>query len=86
MRVVCLSDQGRPEDIPISYWIKKGAEYTVISAYNDMNGILLFELLEIDLKPLGTLYRGFAASRFRPIDSFIDEFENELVKDLELVL
>lgn len=83
MRVICLSDSGRPEDIPLSYWIKKGAEYTVVAAYKDMNNVPMVEIAEIDLKSLGTLYKGFAASRFRPVDGFIDDLLEEIEEEIE---
>lgn len=83
MIVICLDDSGRPEDIPTSLWVKRGSEYTVISSYKDMNGIPLFELLEIDLASLGTLYKGFAANRFKPLDSFLDDLVEEINLKLE---
>lgn len=86
MRVICIDDTFKPADIPNSYWIKKNNEYTVINAYNDINGILLFELLEINLKELGGLYKGFAANRFKEIDTFNDEFKEQLVEDIYLTL
>jgi hypothetical protein len=85
MIVECINDSGRPADIPLSKWVKRGNAYTVIAAYNDMNGVLLFVLEEIDLTDLNTVYKGFAAYRFRPIeglDELINELELELTENL----
>jgi len=80
--VICIDDSFRPNDIPLSYWVKKNSKYTIIDSYKDMNGIELVELLEIDLRELGTIYKGFASSRFKPIDDLVEE----LVEVDELVL
>lgn len=78
MIVKCIDDSYRPNDIPLSYWIKKESIYTVINSYKDMNGTLLFELEEIDLKPLGLLYKGFSANRFKPLDPIEINIEEEV--------
>jgi hypothetical protein len=80
MEVLCVNDGGRPGDIPISKWIKKGRTYTVINSYKDMNSMLLYELEEIDLKSLGTIYKGFAAYRFAPLGD-LDELVEMLTKE-----
>lgn len=64
MRVKAVDDTFRPEEIPLSYWIKKGSYYTVVNSFNDMNGVLLYELAEINLRELRCRYKGFQASRF----------------------
>jgi len=79
--VECINDSNRPADIPLSKWVKKGNAYTVITAYNDMNGVLLFVLEEIDLTDLNIPYKGFAAYRFAPIEGL-----EELIEGLELEL
>jgi len=81
MLVECVNDNARPNEIPTTHWVKKGNAYTVISVLNDMNGVPLFVLEEINLTELGTPYKGFAAYRFRPID---ESPFNELIKELEL--
>lgn len=83
MLVECVNSNGRPADIPESFWVKKGNAYTVIGSFNDMNGVPLYVLEEIDLTKLGTPYKGFGAYRFRPLDQ--GPF-NELINELELEL
>jgi len=80
VRVLCVNDSGRPEDIPVSKWLKKGSKYNVIDSFKDMNGMLLFVLEEIDIASLGTLYKGFAAYRFAPLDD-LDELIEMLTKE-----
>lgn len=86
MKVICVDNSFKPADIPNSYWIKKNNEYTVIASYNDMNGVPLYELQEIDLRELGGMYKGFAASRFKEVDNLIDELVEELNLQLEEVI
>lgn len=84
MEVICIDDTHRPEDIPLSYWVKRDNKYTVSAVYKDMNGVMMFEIDEIDLKSLGLLYKGFAASRFREpnsLDEMIEELNSELKKE-----
>lgn len=68
-RVICIDDSAKPAEIPNSYWIKKDSIYTVINAFKDMHGVLLFQLEEIPLENAGTLYKGYAASRFKPLET-----------------
>lgn len=77
MRVQCIDDSARPESIPLSYWIVKDNIYTVINAFHDMHGVLLFQLKEIRLEDAGTLYKGFAASRFTPLETKKDEVKQQ---------
>ena len=81
MIVECIDDTARPTEIPISKWVKKGLHYEVVHIYDDMHGIELYELEEVDLRSLGTSYKGFAATRFRFID---DGGLVELYKELNL--
>lgn len=85
MKVLCVNDSGRPEDIPLSMWVKKGNAYNVTNAYRDMYGVLLFVLDEIDLAQLGTLYKGFAAYRFAPLDDINELIENLVEEKIEYV-
>lgn len=65
--VVCVDDANRPNDIPLSKWIKAKEVYTVRRLLN--NRIVsgqMYELEEIDLTGCGN-YGGFAVSRFLPL-------------------
>ena len=77
-RVRCIDDSARPESIPLSYWIKKDNYYNIINSFRDMNGVELVQLLEIDLTKLGTSYKGFASSRFAPIETKKDEVKQQI--------
>jgi hypothetical protein len=86
MQVEAIDISSRPSDIPLSKWLKLKVPYTVINSFKDMNGVLLFQLEEIDLVSLGTSYKGFASSRFRVLeDSGMDELVEELINELEMV-
>lgn len=77
MKVMCIDDSARPESIPLSYWIVKDNIYTVINAFKDMNGVELVQLAEKDLVSLGGLYKGFASSRFKPLETKKDEVKQQ---------
>jgi hypothetical protein len=81
MKVICINDSHRPNDIPTSKWIVKDNEYTVIKVGKMMvqGGILGFQLAEVSLEGCAP-YKYYAASRFR-----IKEVkpEEELEKELE---
>jgi hypothetical protein len=79
MRVLCINDAGRPNEIPASKWIKKGEEYTVIYTQkcHVQGGAISFKLAEIDLTGCEP-YEGFNAERFAiDIDSIRDEIEEK---------
>lgn len=84
MRVFCINDKGRPNEIPFSKWIKKDEEYTVVKAMKCavQGGLLGFELAEIDLKGCEP-YLYFAANRFSPL---VDEPEEVLENVEELII
>lgn len=67
-KVICINDSGRPNEIPISKWIKKDEEYTVIRMdYMNMQGRLLgFQLEEVSLEGCFP-YLYYSSSRFRPL-------------------
>lgn len=82
MKIECINDKGRPNEIPISKWIKQGEVYTVLKAMkcNSQGGLLGFELEEIDLKGCEP-YLYFAANRFKPV---VDnpKLEEELLEEI----
>lgn len=79
-RVQCIDDSAKPAEISDSFWIKKGEIYTIINSFPDMNGVMLVQLLEIDLVSANTLFKGYAASRFAPIEGI-----NKVVKQYQEV-
>ena len=86
MKVECIDASNRPNDIPVSKWVVKGNEYTVIKAsrLTMQGGILGFQLAEIDLSDC-VPYLFFAASRFRekvPPTEKEEEKVEELVEEL----
>lgn len=83
MQVECIDNSSRPSDIPLSKWLKLKETYTVLNSFKDMHGVLLYQLEEIDLVSLGTPYKGFAAARFKVLES---KGGDELIKELETEL
>ena len=90
-KVICIHDQDRPNDIPTSSWVVKGREYTVIKVerMNMHNGMLAYELDEIDLQECCFPYTRFAAWRFGiPLSQFTQEHKEDTVsveEEMELV-
>lgn len=72
MVVECIDDSAKPSDIPTSLWVKRGNHYTVVDEKVDMNGVKFYILSELDLKSIGSLYKGYAASRFKFIAPSVD--------------
>lgn len=65
MIVVCIDDSNRPEDIPLSSWVVRGKEYTIVNSFVGFGGAEIVEIAEIDLKKITNgIYGGFRASRF----------------------
>jgi hypothetical protein len=90
MIVICINDKDRPNEIPLSKWIKKGNEYNVVKAdyMNMQNKILGYQLQEIDLSGCFP-YLYFAASRFaikedKPDKEMVKENLLELEEELEM--
>ena len=63
-QVVCIDDTNKPNDIPLSKWIKKGITYTVIevSKMSIQGGMLGFKLSEINIDEYFP-YQYFAARK-----------------------
>lgn len=81
---ICINDSNRPNDIPISKWVKKGEEYTVIDVKKLLiqGGRLGFKLKELNIDDCFP-YQFFDATRFGiPIDQ-PTEIEAMLDKLLE---
>jgi hypothetical protein len=81
MKVICINDKNKPNEIPSSHWVKEGKEYTVVwAARLDIQGIWGVKLAEIDLSAF-VPWTFFNSDRFIPLD---DLPINELLEELEL--
>jgi hypothetical protein len=80
MRVVCINDQGLPDNIPVEKRIVKGEIYTAVKAVQlQIGNKLAFELLE---KPLGEdtfPYEYWSAERFVPEEHYNEQQKYEKV-------
>jgi hypothetical protein len=65
MKVTCIRDNGRPNEVPATKWVKKGEEYTVVNVMkcNVQGGIFGYELAELSLSGCEP-YLYFSADRF----------------------
>jgi hypothetical protein len=89
IKVICINDANRPNDVPTSRWVKKGEDYTIIlvekmNMQNDTLGCKLAEINNDDLFP----YTHFALTRFRPLtpnEQMAEESVEELLKETETV-
>jgi len=81
MKVICINDKNRPNEVPLNRWVKKDEEYTIIAVtfltIQNTYGCKLAEINNDDLFP----YQFFALDRFAISKSEIEEAinENELV-------
>lgn len=82
MKVVCIDDSNRPNEVPTSRWVKKGQTYTIRKVcwmtQQQIYGCRLEELNNDDLFP----YSFFALSRFAVLKEEIEKAIAE--KELEL--
>lgn len=82
MKVICIDNSGRPESIPLSKWIVKGKEYTVIQVdkINMDPGVYGYKLEELNIDDCFP-YLYFRSTRFS-----IPTEELELIEELEINL
>lgn len=81
MKVECIDDKFRPEEISSSNWIKKGVVYTVERVIKiNMTNDYAFELAEV--KPNSPLYAGYNINRFKPVDDVPDEVLEEQLEEV----
>lgn len=82
MKVICIDDTNRPNDVPITRWIKNGELYTIrtvcLMTQQNIYGCRLEEVNNDDLFP----YSFFALSRFAVTTEEIEKAVEE--KELEL--
>lgn len=91
MRVLCIDDKKKPEQIPQDQWIKEGVIYTVTKAIHLplQPGIAGFLLKEVSLSPDCFPYEYYSSHRFAVIlDDLeaIQEKVSEPVEEEELTL
>ena len=68
MKIVCIDDRKKPQEIPDEKWIKFGEVYTLINVqFLDITNQMGFELLEITLDKSCFPYHYFTPERFMPI-------------------
>lgn len=79
MKVICIDDSNRPNEVPANRWVKEGENYTITETckMNTQGGIMGVKLEEIDNDDLG-IYKYFRASRFAPTSN-----KTELELELE---
>lgn len=85
MKVLCIDDRNRPEEVPATHWVKKGEEYNIIRVCKlNIQGLLGVQLAEIDLSPFEP-YIYFDSARFVPFDytlsDLLGEREIEIIQD-----
>ena len=87
-KVICINDTNKPNDIPISQWVKKGSIYTVTKVVKMIiqGGTYGFDLAEINLDGCAP-YKYYASERFGIIMSMeVDEEVNWADSELERLL
>jgi hypothetical protein len=83
IEVICINDQYRPNEVPLSRWIKKGNHYHIIeiTKLNAQNGIYGCKLAEInndDLVP----YQFFRLDRFAVVMN--KDVEEALLEQIDI--
>jgi len=80
MKIMCVNDKNRPQEIPANKWLQAGVTYTLIGVQPLLSSNSMgFELAEITLGEDCFPYHYFNPDRFVPVDqSEIDAIEAEL--------
>jgi hypothetical protein len=80
MKIMCINDKNRPQEIPAKKWVTSGEVYTLIGVQPLLSSNSMgFELAEITLGEDCFPYHYFNPDRFVPIDqSEYDAIEAEL--------
>jgi len=86
MKVLCINDKKKPEQIPQSQWIEEGVIYTVTNVINLplQSGIAGFLLKEVSLSPDCFPYEFYNSNRFGIILDNVEELSELLEKELSL--
>ena len=84
IKVTCIDDTMRPNEIAISNWVKKDHQYTPISLHKNLiQNTQYFKLLEIQTG--NPLYGGYNIKRFslpNDLEAFCKKFNVEIVIEL----
>lgn len=65
VRCICIDDSNRPKEIPVSKWVVKDKEYTIVHVfYHPQQKIQGVELGEVELDDSCFPYGSFALKRF----------------------
>lgn len=80
MKIMCINDKDKPQEIPQDKWVVNGEIYTLIDAQPLLSSNSLgFVLDEIQLDETCFPYHYFNPNRFIPIDEKeLDELDAEL--------
>lgn len=81
MKVICINDSLKPNDIKSSEWIVKGNKYTVIDFGTSLTtGDKWFKLAEISIS--NPLYKGYNVNRFAiPVDLDVLVENEQLIEE-----
>ena len=80
MRIMCINDKNRPQEIPANKWVVNGEVYTLIAVQPLLSSNSMgFELAEIQLGEDCFPYHYFNPERFIPVEQAeLDALEAEL--------
>ena len=80
MKIMCVNDKNRPQEIPANKWVVNGEVYTLIAVQPLLSSNSMgFELAEIQLGEDCFPYHYFNPDRFVPIEETeLDALEAEL--------
>jgi hypothetical protein len=83
LKLICIDDKNKPEEIPDEKWVKYGETYTLINVqFLDVDNMMGFEIAEITLDKSCFPYHYFTPDRFIPKDDEELEQLDESFKDL----
>jgi hypothetical protein len=80
MKIMCINDKNRPQEIPANKWLVNGEVYTLIGVQPLLSSNSMgFELAEIQLGEECFPYHYFNPDRFVPVEETeLDALEAEL--------
>jgi hypothetical protein len=79
--ILCIDDSNRPEDIPVTHWIKEGQVYTLknVKSLLMQSGQLGLQVDEINLLELENQYEFFSLYRFSIQEKDIKAFKDVII-------
>lgn len=91
IRVICIDDKNRPEEVSEKFWIKEGEQYTVEYIYRSLNpnsfDQLMLDLKEVKMDESCNPYLYYSINRFAIHKDDIEEFNylcQITAKDIEI--